>query len=101
MIDASKLNYRERWKLFFAFAAAQAIWRDDNQVGELMYTGMLDENFQPYDPRSEEMIDGHNFRAPSYNEIYAKLEEILGFNCDEMYHMDTMCPWTIPTKEEE
>lgn len=101
MIDASKLNYRERWKLFFAFAAMRAIERDDNQVGELRFTGILDEDFQPYDPGSEEMIDGHNFRAPTYAEMMEMLKETFGFDPDEMYHMDTMCPWTVPTKEEE
>ena len=101
MIDAGKMTYKERWKLFFAFAAMRAIERDDNQVGELMYTGILDENFQPYDPRSEEMIDGHNFCAPDYPEIWAMLKEIFSFDYDEMWCMDTLCPWMIPAKEEE
>lgn len=97
MIDAGKMTHKERWAMYFAFAAMRAIERDDNETGYLQYSGILDPNFKPYDPRVEDV----EFKAPSYERIKTMFKEVFGLDYDELWEIDNSHPWIIPAKEEE
>ena len=97
MIDAGKMTYKERWAMYFAFAAMRAIERDDNETGALQYSGILVPGFKPYDPNVEDL----EFEAPSYERIKTMFKEVFGLDYDELWTIDNHQPWVIPTEEEK
>ena len=97
MIDAGKMTYKERWAMYFAFAAMRAIERDDNETDALRYSGILAPGFKPYDPSVEDL----DFGAPSYERIKTMFKEVFGLDYDELWTIDSHQSWVVPTKEEE
>lgn len=97
MIDAGKMTYKERWAMYFAFAAMRAIERDDNETGYLHSSGILDPNFKPYNP----WVEDFDCKIPSYEQTKVMFEEVFGLNYDELWTIDNHQPWMIPAEEEE
>lgn len=83
MIDVSKLTQKERWKLGFAIAAAGNLDGEDNATNEYFYSGVF----------GRKNVDGEeDVVVPSYQEMKQMFKEFFGFDYDDVWAVDTLCP---------